>query len=210
MFFIHLPSVSIFHPSLLILFPSGYFLCFSILPSLYFVIICSLLQSWSSIFLLGLSLLLFYQTIILKSFTILVNLLHPVILVAFGFYCSFACFCLRVLLNRHLVDSLELKKVFRGTKSDTACHNTTSLSCKNFAILKVCCSKPYLHSHNGTVINIYSQGSYLRRSCDKDTENAQYSWGRQHNRYVTLWNRFSQSIFRALYHGSHRSFHPPL
>ena len=115
---------------------SHLFLCFSILPSLYFVIICSLLQSWSFIFLLGLSLLLFYQTIILKSFTILVNLLHPVILVAFGFHRSLARFCLRVLLNRHLVDPLVLKKVFRGTKSDTACHNTTSLSCKNFAILK--------------------------------------------------------------------------
>ena len=47
-----------------------------------------------------------------------------------------AFLCLRVLLNRHSVDSLELRRVFRGTKSETACHDTISLSCKNFATLK--------------------------------------------------------------------------
>ena len=47
-----------------------------------------------------------------------------------------ALLCLRVLLNRHSVDSLELRRVFRGRKSETACHDTISLSCKNFATLK--------------------------------------------------------------------------
>ena len=62
-FSIHLQSVSIF--SILTLpFPLWLLvtsLMFFTLPSLHFVVICSLLQSWSSIFFLGSSLLLFYQ-----------------------------------------------------------------------------------------------------------------------------------------------------
>ena len=127
-------------PSLLILFSSGYFsplLMFFYLTGLIF---CSHLQS-SPVLVIHL-LSLFIVTSILTNYysEVIYNPCQSsssiVILVTFGFYCRLALLCLRALLNRHLVDSLELKRVFRGTKSDVTCHDTTSLSGKNFATLK--------------------------------------------------------------------------
>ena len=127
-------------PSLLVLFPSGYLSSLLMFFYLTELILCSHLQSspvWvihlPSWFIITSILSNYYSEVIYNPCQSRSSI---VILVAFGFHCRLALLCLRVLLNRNLVDSLELQKVFRSTKSDTACLDTNSLSCKNFASLK--------------------------------------------------------------------------
>ena len=122
-----------------------------------------------------------------------------------------AFLCLRVLFNRHSVDSLELRRVFRGRKSETACHDTISLSCKKFATLKSVLLSSLAHITKKGLC--YISGFKEVTSAALVTKIQKTPNSPQADSITDTWSYeiFFRSLFRALHdHGSHRSFRPPL